>query len=190
MGALVRKPLQICALVVGMSATAAMVVVGCSSVTEGTAQVDTAEAPVYRASVSASSEESAASSSARESERQSSVTKAAIHSSCEALSSSSVEAITDADFPGKALNASKPVAILFSTPTCPACRIFKPRYEEAAERLEGRAALYEMDITTTGTWRRYDILSVPTVLIFRDGEVTERFTALPPQEDIEKALKA
>ncbi|RAV16344.1 hypothetical protein DQP55_05415 [Mycolicibacterium sp. GF69] len=71
-----------------------MVVVGCSSVTEGSAQVDTAEAPVYRASVSASLVESAASSSARESERQSSITKEAIHSSCETLSSSSVEAIT------------------------------------------------------------------------------------------------
>lgn len=93
-GALVQKPLRIGALVIGISAAAAMVVVGCSSVTEGSAQVDAAEAPVYRASVSASLEESAASSSARESERQSSITKEAIHSSCETLSSTSVEAIT------------------------------------------------------------------------------------------------
>ncbi|KUI01555.1 hypothetical protein AU190_18500 [Mycolicibacterium acapulense] len=71
-----------------------MVVVGCSSVTEGSARVDAAEAPVYRASVSASLAESAASSSARESERQASITKEAIHSSCETLSSTSVEAIT------------------------------------------------------------------------------------------------
>lgn len=93
-GALVQKPLRIGALVVGISAAAAMVVVGCSSVTEGSARVDAAEAPVYRASVSASLAESAASSSARESERQASITKEAIHSSCETLSSTSVEAIT------------------------------------------------------------------------------------------------
>ncbi|WP_197500655.1 hypothetical protein [Mycobacterium sp. 852002-51961_SCH5331710] len=93
-GALVQKPLRIGALVVGLSAAAVMVVVGCSSVTEGSAQVDKAEAPVYRASVTASLEESAASSSARESERQSSITKEAIHSSCETLSSTSVDAIT------------------------------------------------------------------------------------------------
>lgn len=93
-GALVRKPLRIGALVVGLSAAAAMVIVGCSSVTEGSARVDKAEAPVYRASVTASLEESAASSSARESERQSSITKEAIHSSCETLSSTSVDAIT------------------------------------------------------------------------------------------------
>ena len=60
----------------GSLAALAMVIVGCNSVTEGTAKVDAAEAPVYRASVSASIEESAASSSARESERQESLTTA------------------------------------------------------------------------------------------------------------------
>ena len=81
-----------------------MVIVGCSSVTQGTAKVDAAEAPVYRASVSASIEESAASSSARESERQESLTTQAIHTSCEALSSSSVDAITAVNGYVKAIN--------------------------------------------------------------------------------------
>lgn len=93
-GALVRKRLRIGALVVGALATAAMVIVGCSNVTDGTASVAPGEAPVYRASVSASIEESISSSRSRESERQSSIAKEAIHSSCETLSSSSVEAIT------------------------------------------------------------------------------------------------
>jgi hypothetical protein len=88
------KRLRIAALVIGNLAVMAMVIVGCNSVTSGTATVDRADAPVYRASVSASVEESAASSSSRESERQSSLTTQAIHSSCEALSSSSVDAIT------------------------------------------------------------------------------------------------
>jgi hypothetical protein len=88
------KRLRIAALVMGSLAALAMVIVGCNSVTEGTAKVDAADAPAYRASVTASIEESAASSSARESERQSSLTTQAIHSSCEALSSSSVDAIT------------------------------------------------------------------------------------------------
>ena len=71
-----------------------MIIVGCNSVTSGTPTVNRADAPAYRASVSASIEESAASSSSRESERQESLTTQAIHSSCEALSSSSVDAIT------------------------------------------------------------------------------------------------
>jgi hypothetical protein len=88
------KRLRIAALVMGILAATAMIIVGCNSVTSGTPTVDRADAPVYRASVSASIEESAASSSSRESERQESLTTQAIHSSCEALSSSSVDAIT------------------------------------------------------------------------------------------------
>ena len=96
--------LRIAALVMGCLAAVAMVIVGCTSVTQGTANVDAAEAPVYRASVSASIEESAASSSARESERQESLTTQAIHTSCEALSSSSVDAITAVNGFVKAIN--------------------------------------------------------------------------------------
>jgi hypothetical protein len=93
-GGLARTRLRIAALVVGGLAATAMIVVGCTSVTQGTAQIDRADAPVYRASVSASSQESAASASSRESERQASLTTQAVHSACEALSSSSVDAIT------------------------------------------------------------------------------------------------
>jgi len=89
-----RKRLRIVAQVMGSLAAMAMIIVGCTSVTRGSAEIDRADAPVYRASVSASSEESAASSSSRESERQASLTKQAVHTSCEALSSSSVDAIT------------------------------------------------------------------------------------------------
>ena len=85
---------RIVALVVGALAGLAMVVVGCASVTEGSPKVNRADAPDYKASVSASKEESAASSSARESERRESLTIEAVHSSCEALSSSSVDSIT------------------------------------------------------------------------------------------------
>jgi hypothetical protein len=93
-GGLSAKRPRIAALVMGSLAAMAMIMVGCNSVTSGTPTVDRADAPVYRASVSASAEESAASSSSRESERQDSLTTQAIHSSCEALSSSSVDAVT------------------------------------------------------------------------------------------------
>lgn len=87
------KRLQTAVRLVGAAAAAAMVIVGCTSVTSGAGRVDREAAPVYRASVSASIEESIAQSSTRESKRQQSLTTAAIHTSCEDLSSSSVNAI-------------------------------------------------------------------------------------------------
>ncbi|WP_304117099.1 hypothetical protein [Mycolicibacterium bacteremicum] len=102
--------LRIAALAVGGPAALAMIIVGCSSVVPGTATVDTADAPVYQASVSASIAESAASSAAEESERQSSITREAVHSSCEALSSSSADAITAVNGYVDAYNSSADVS--------------------------------------------------------------------------------
>jgi hypothetical protein len=102
--------LRIVALVLGSLATLAMIIVGCSSVTDGSPKVNAKEAPIYRASMSASLEESAASSSARESERQESLTTEAIHNSCEALSSSSVDSITAVNDFVKAINENAPDA--------------------------------------------------------------------------------
>jgi hypothetical protein len=82
------------ALVAGVLATMAMVIVGCASVTGGTAVVDTAAAPAYRTSESISLSASAATSSERESKRQVAVTTQAVHHSCDALAASSVDAIT------------------------------------------------------------------------------------------------
>lgn len=93
-GRLARTRLRIATQALGGLAAGAMVIVGCTSVTQGTAQIDRADAPVYRASVSASIVESAESSSTRESARQASLTVQAIHTSCDALSTSSVDAIT------------------------------------------------------------------------------------------------
>src|SRR5260370_24372602 len=90
----------------GSLAAMAMIIVGCDSVTSGSPTVDRADAPVYRASVSASAVESAESSSSRESERQQSLSTQAIHSSCEALSSSSVDAITAVNNYVEAFNKS------------------------------------------------------------------------------------
>ena len=93
-GGLGRKRLRIAALAVGSLAAVAMIIVGCTSVTPGAAEINRADAPVFRASVSASIQESSASSSSRESARQASSSTQAIHTSCDALSSSSVDAVT------------------------------------------------------------------------------------------------
>lgn len=104
--------------------------------------------------------------------------------------SEKVPTLSDVDFPGKVLHASRTVAVLFSSQTCPTCHVFKPRFQKIGERVEGKADLYEMDIASTETWRDYEILTIPTVLIFRAGKVSERFTALPRIEEIEKSLRA
>lgn len=101
---------RIAALAVGAPAGLAMVVVGCASVTSGTATVDKADAPIYQASVSASAAESAARSSTRESERQAAITTEAVHTSCEAISNTSADAISSVNAYVDAYNQNTDVA--------------------------------------------------------------------------------
>jgi hypothetical protein len=108
--------LRAAGLVVGGVAGVAMIVVGCNSVTQGSATIDRADAPVYRASVSASVEESAESSSSQESKRQQSLTTEAVHTSCEALSSSSVDAINAVNAYVDAYNKSTPNVVATTGP--------------------------------------------------------------------------
>ena len=101
-----------------------------------------------------------------------------------------IASLTDIEFPGKVLHASRPVAVLFSSPTCPACHFFRGRFREIAGNIKNKVDFYEMDIAATETWRKYDILSVPTVLIFRSGQLSKRFDALPREEEVASALGA
>ena len=111
MGGLTRSPRpRIVARVVGSLAGLAMIIVGCTSVTDGSPKVNATDAPLYKASVSASAEESAASSSSKEAERQESMATEAVHASCEALASSSVDSITAVNDYVQAFNSSAPDA--------------------------------------------------------------------------------
>jgi hypothetical protein len=94
----------------GSLAGLAMIIVGCTSVTDGSATVNATDAPIYKASASASAEESAASSSSKEAERRESMTTEAVHTSCEALLDTSVESITAVNDYVKAFNSSAPDA--------------------------------------------------------------------------------
>lgn len=81
------------ALALGCVAAALMGIVGCTSVTNGTATPDTKVAPAYRQSVSASVSASSATSSVRESQRQQSLTTKAVRTACASLITTSKNAI-------------------------------------------------------------------------------------------------
>jgi thioredoxin 1 len=96
--------------------------------------------------------------------------------------------LTDTDFSEKILQSITPTVILFSSTNCPTCHVFKKQFTEIAKKVEGNADFYEMDITSTETWQKYDILSIPTVLIFKNGQLSARFHPFPQREDIINSL--
>ncbi|MFZ1175020.1 MAG: hypothetical protein WAO15_01830 [Mycobacterium sp.] len=95
------------ALAIGCIAAALMGIVGCTTVTNGTATPDTKVAPAYRQSVSASVSASSATSSVRESQRQQSLTTRAVRTSCDSLATTSKDAIDKVNAFVGAFNAGR-----------------------------------------------------------------------------------
>ncbi|WP_082950078.1 MULTISPECIES: hypothetical protein [unclassified Mycobacterium] len=95
------------ALALGCIAATLMGIVGCTTVTNGTATPDTQVAPAYRQSVSASVSASSATSRVRESQRQQSLTTRAVRTSCDTLATSSKDAIDKVNIFVGAFNAGR-----------------------------------------------------------------------------------
>lgn len=157
-----------------------MIVVGCQSVTQGGATVDAADPPVYRASVSASSEEAAASSSARESERQSSSSAKAVRTACEALSSTSVDAIAALNGYVGAYNDNAPDVVAKAGPAIDAMN----RSADLVERSFSDPLAPELKTALTG-W--VDAARAIAAAVARDAGMDEFNTAVRRLNDSQDA---
>lgn len=97
-----------------------------------------------------------------------------------------VTSLDDESF-DKTLKASNRVAIVFSSQTCPTCNALRKIFEKTAERLKD-VRIYEVDVTSTKIWRRYDIFSIPTVIVFEKGEVLKKISPSINEEELIKSL--
>ncbi len=77
------------------------------------------------------------------------------------------------------------VLVDFWATWCPPCRIQGPIIEELAEKTGDRATISKLDVDDHGSIAsRYGISSIPTLLIFKDGEEVERFTGVQQKETL------
>ncbi len=78
---------------------------------------------------------------------------------------------TDENFETEVLNSSEPVFVDFYTPTCGPCRQLLPTVQELASESDGAIKFGKMDIASNmQTASKYQVMVVPTLMIFRDGE--------------------
>jgi copper chaperone CopZ len=99
-----------------------------------------------------------------------------------------VGTVTDMEFRSKVLHNSKPVAVLFYSPTCRPCQIAKEAFLQAAEQAGKDADFLEMDVTSTETWHTYEITVTPTTIIFIDGEPKTKLISIPEKQEIMDAV--
>jgi thioredoxin 1 len=87
------------------------------------------------------------------------------------------------------LAAPRPVAVLFWAGWCVPCRTVLPFFEAAAGAYEGRVVLGTVDVDANQRLaRRYAVVGLPTLLVFRGGQEVVRRVGLLPEEKLEAIL--
>jgi len=97
--------------------------------------------------------------------------------------------VTDATFEGEVLQSSTPVLVDFWAEWCAPCRAIAPIVKELADDKGDKLKVVKINIDespqTPGT---YGIRSIPTVLVFKDGQVVSQLTGARPKGDFEELV--
>ena len=104
---------------------------------------------------------------------------------------SSVIEVNDANFEQLVLKADKPVLVDFSADWCGPCKRLHPIIEKIAADYAGRAVIARLDVDTAQrVAQQYRIMSVPTVMFFKGGEVVDQSIGLVPEKVLTARIDA
>ena len=93
--------------------------------------------------------------------------------------------VTSDNFQDEVLGAEKPVLIDFWAEWCGPCKMIAPIVDELADEYDAVMKVGKLDADEYGDiMMQYGIMSVPTLLLFKDGEVAERLTGYKPKKAI------
>ena len=101
--------------------------------------------------------------------------------------------LTDANFDAEVIQSDKPVLVDFWAVWCGPCRAIAPHVEALSEEYAGRLKVGKVNVDENqATAAQFHITSIPTLLIFKDGQVQEQIVGVRPKpalvETIEKVL--
>ena len=97
----------------------------------------------------------------------------------------------DKNFDSEVLQASGPVLVDFWAPWCGPCRQIAPVIEQLAGENQGAIKVGKLNVDNApNSAQNYGVSSIPTLMIFKNGEVVERFVGVQPKTRLQQAIDA
>lgn len=99
--------------------------------------------------------------------------------------------LSDSNFETEVLKSSQPVLVDFWAPWCGPCRMIAPMVEELASEYAGSVKVTKINIDESpNAAQQFGVSSIPTLMIFKGGEVVDRFVGVQPKNRLQEALDA
>ncbi len=106
------------------------------------------------------------------------------------MAGKNVMEFTDQSFEQEVLKADQPVLVDFWAAWCGPCRMIAPAVEALADEYAGKANVVKVNVVeNSSTPGRYNIRSIPTLLLFKDGEVQEQVVGVKSRDELANLLK-
>jgi len=105
------------------------------------------------------------------------------------MASEKVCEFTDGNFDQEVLQADVPVLVDFWAEWCMPCRMLAPTIDQVADEFEGKAKVGKVDTDANREISvKYGISAIPTVILFKGGEVHKKFVGLTTRDDLASAI--
>jgi len=98
--------------------------------------------------------------------------------------------VNDANFKQEALDSNIPVLVDFWAPWCMPCNMVAPVVEEIAKEYQGKLKVCKVNVDEApDTASRYEIMSIPTLAILKNGKMVDKILGAVPKAELEAMFK-